>query len=172
MFRFCDKKSEVFIMACLIVNTMLTEDSSGLEYEAVSHTLPLCVDTLLGQLDPEDEATVTLHNIGKYSHNTATQLSEPQISNKIHTLFIAYNKGSLPGISKLSIWPVYYLSLTPQLSATLNQVTTLLKYIPPTLVLFYCNCYCYRCVLHATHKTSQKNTHHPIFKAFNPYTRR
>jgi len=133
-------------MACLIVNTMFTEDSSGLECEAVSHTLPLCVDTLLGQPDPEDEATVTLHNTGKYSYNnTATLLSKPQISNKIHTLFIAYNKWSLPGISKLSNWPVYYLSLTPQLSATLNQVTRLLKYIPPTLVLFYWNCYCSRC---------------------------
>lgn len=144
-------------MACLTVNTTFTEDSSGLECEAVSHTPPSCVDTLLGQPDPEDEVTVTLHNTGKYSYNnTATLVSKPQILNKIHTLFIAYNKGSLPGISKLSIWPVYYLSLTPQLSATLNQVTMLLKYIPPTLVLFYCNCYCYRCVLHATHKTSQK----------------
>jgi len=108
-------------MACLIVNTMLTEDSSGLECEAVSHNLPLCVDTLLGQVDPEDEAIVTLHNTGKYSHNNReTLMSEPQISNKRHNLCIAYNKGSLCGISKLSIWPVYYLSLTPQLGATLN----------------------------------------------------
>jgi hypothetical protein len=76
-------------MACLIVNTVLTEDSSSLKCEAVSHTLPSCLDTLLGQPDPEDEATVTLHNTGKYSHkNTATLPSEPHISNKIHTLFI------------------------------------------------------------------------------------
>jgi len=40
----------------MFVNTMLTEDSSGLECEAVSHTLPSCVDTLLGPVDPEDEA--------------------------------------------------------------------------------------------------------------------
>jgi hypothetical protein len=69
-------------MACLIVNTMLTEDSSGLECEAVSHTEPSCVDTLLGQPNPEDEATVTFHNTANYSHNTATLLSEPQVSIK------------------------------------------------------------------------------------------
>jgi len=87
------------------------------------------VDTLLGLVDHEGEATVTLHNTGKYSHNNKeTLLSEPQISNKRHTLFIAYNKGSLHGISKLSIWSVYYLNLKPQLSATLNQIKMLFKY--------------------------------------------
>lgn len=53
----------------MFVNTTLTEDSSSLECEAVSHTLPSCVDTLLGPVDPEDEATVTLHNNGN-THTT------------------------------------------------------------------------------------------------------
>jgi hypothetical protein len=52
---------------------MLTEDSSGLECEAVSQTLPVWVDTLLGQLDPEDEASVTLQTLGT-THTTAALL--------------------------------------------------------------------------------------------------
>ena len=156
----------------MFVNTMLTEDPSGLECEAVSHTLPSCVGTLLGQPDPEDEATVTLHITEKYSHNNNSNTAVQTSDHKINTLFIAYNKGSLPGISKLSIWHVYYLSLTPQLV----QLWTKLQCFSSIFHLLLC------CsiatviatgVLHATHKKAKnKNTHHPIFKAFNPYTRR
>lgn len=160
MFRFCYKKCEVFIVACLIVNTMLTEDSSGLECEAViTHPTFACGYSSWtagpwrwSHCNPSQHWEV----LTQQNSNTAVRTSDL----KIHTLCIAYNKGSLPGISKLSIWPVYNLSMTPQLSATLNQVTMLLKYIPPTLVLFYCNCYCYSYVLHATHKTCQKKNHH------------